>query len=271
MTASLVLFALLSRPSGTEGIVFGDRDLESAAARAFENGKAERHDGVRARVHFGEAARMYDELWRRGHHDANLTLNRAHAHRLSGSLPRAIVALNEGLLAARWERSLQVALERARDAVAYPVHSDLIALCRPTPNRTISNRMSPTEAQLIAAGLWFLTCGGIARFVMTRATRWLALAGAMIVGLALLGSLWWHDLRGRQREEQQPLLVLREDVPFRKGNADSYPLRLEGASRLPRGVEARELTRRGGWVQIRLPSGVIGWLPEAAVLKVGDR
>ena len=37
-----------------------------------------------------------------------------------------------------------------------------------------------------------------------------------------------------------------------------------------KGVEARELTRRGGWVQVRLASGAIGWVPEVSALKVGD-
>ena len=58
------------------------------------------------------------------------------------------------------------------------------------------------------------------------------------------------------------------DAYLRKGNSEFYPARLEAV--LPKGVEARELTRRGGWVQVRLAGGAVGWLPETAVLKVGD-
>jgi hypothetical protein len=34
-------------------------------------------------------------------------------------------------------------------------------------------------------------------------------------------------------------------------------------------MEARLLYRRGGWLQIELPAGAIGWVPQAAVL-VGE-
>ena len=30
---------------------------------------------------------------------------------------------------------------------------------------------------------------------------------------------------------------------------------------LPAGAEVRELSRRGGWVQVELPGGAVGWLP----------
>ena len=99
---------------------------------------------------------------------------------------------------------------------------------------------------------------------MTRAGGWLAFAGFWLAGLALLGGLWWHDWRHRSHDESRPLVVVRDDVMLRKGNADGYPARLE--PRLPRGVEARELTRRGGWVQVELAGGAVGWLPEAAVI-----
>ena len=193
---------------------------------------------------------MYDELWRRGFRDPNLALNRAHARRLAGDIPGAIVALNEGLAAARWSRPLQLGLEDARSTVAYPVHSDLATLCRPTLSATIGTRMSPREAQVIAGVLWILLCGSIARFAMTRAGWWLGFAGVWLVALASLGALWWHDHRVRTHDEHA-VVVIAQDVHLRKGNAETFPLRLDGPYRLPRGVEAREMTSRGGWMQIR--------------------
>ncbi len=264
---------LRSATIGPDGYVvrdFPSRDLASFAQHQFEMGQSFRHDGAIARRWFRQAARLYDELWRRGFRDPNLALNRAHARRLSGDLPGAILALNEGLAAARWSRPLEMALENARSAVAYPAHSELEAACRPQPSGSIGTRMSPTEAKLIAALLWLLACGGVARFVMTRAGWWLGFAGVWLVALTALAALWLHDDRARTRENEPALVVLAQDVTLRKGNAETFPLRLDGASRLPRGVEARELTRRGGWIQIRLWNGVIGWVPEKAVLKGGE-
>jgi hypothetical protein len=213
---------------------------------------------------------MYDELWQRGFRDPELALNRAHSRRLMGDLPAAIVALNDGLAQARWSRPLQVALEDARSAVAYPVHGELAALCRPTPRATIAMRMAPFEAQLVAGFMWLVACCGITRFAMTRAAWWLGFAGVWPVLLAALGAFWLHDELTREDVETRPIVVLSQEVPLRKGNAEIFPLRMDGSSRLPSGVEAREVSRRGGWVQIRLAGGIIGWVPETAVLKTGD-
>src|SRR5262249_39651206 len=150
-----------------------DDQIERMAAQEFESGVKSRHDSVLARPRFHQAARMYDELWRRGHHSPDLALNRANAHRLAANLPGAIVALNEGLAVARWNRPLQIALEDARSAVVYPVHTDLAAKCRPLSAAGIATRMSPREAWGLAAIMWVMACAGIARFVMTRAFGWL--------------------------------------------------------------------------------------------------
>jgi hypothetical protein len=245
-------------------------ELEARAASEFELGKSLRSHAAQARPHFRAAAAMYDELWRRGFRDPAVALNRAHSRRLVGDLPAAIVALNDGLARARWNRPLQVALEEARSAVAYPAHSDLASLCRPISRTTIGMRMAPFEAQMIAGVVWLLACCGIARFAMTRAIWWIGFVGVWFVVLAALGALWLHDELSREDIESRPIVVIAQDVLLRKGNADSFPPRLEGPSRLPAGVEARELTRRGGWVQVRVAAGIIGWVPETVVLKTGD-
>jgi hypothetical protein len=260
----LVLLAVapLSPADGT------DADLLASAEQAFAQGAALRQDAAKARPAFARAAAGYDELWRRGHHSPELALDRANAHRLAGDLPRAIAALHEGLAVARWSRPLQVALEDARSGVSYPLVGDLAAQCRPTPAATVGTRMSPAEAWLAAGVLWLLTWIGIARFAMTRAGWWLAFAGLMLAALALLGGLWWQDDRQRRREAAEPLVIVTQDATLRRGNAEGYPARLD--AKLPRGVEARALTRRGGWVQVRLAGGAIGWLPATATLKVDD-
>jgi hypothetical protein len=211
---------------------------------------------------------MYDELWRRGHHNPSLAINRAHAHRLSGNLPAAIVALSEGLAIARWNRPLQVALEEARSAVVYPVHTDLAAKCRLAPATGIATRMSPLEGWGLGAIIWIVACAGVARFAMTRAAGWLVFSGVWFVALIVLGGFWLQDWRHRDNDHEHSKVVLTEDVFLRKGNADVFPVRLAEAPRLPKGVEARELTRRGGWVQIQLACGIVGWIPETSVLKV---
>jgi hypothetical protein len=271
MNGSFFLFASLLGPGGPMLDSARDDEIASFAADQFEQGKTWRTDAAKARPLFQEAARAYDELWRRGWRDPDLALNRANARRLAGDLPGAIVALNQGLEAARWNRPLQVALQDARSAVAYSVHGDLAVQCRPVPAATIGTRMSPFEARLIAAVCWTLACGGIARFAMNRVGGWLAFAGVWLAALALLAGLWIQDDRVHARATEYPLVVVAGDVYLRKGNSEAFPPRLDGAARLPRGVEACVLTRRGGWTQIQLAGGVIGWIPESSALLADAR
>jgi hypothetical protein len=267
MTSSiLIVIAVVPLfSSGSAGLT--DEATLAIAEQSFAEGVALRNDSLKAHPAFARSAIGYDELWQRGYHDPDLALNRAHAHQLAGDLPGAIAALQEGLAAARWNRALQIALENARGAVDYPLGGDLANQCRPTALPTIGSRMSPIEGWATAAFLWMLTCGGIARFAMTRARLWLMSTGWAIVLLLLLGGLWFQDYRLQQRESAEARVIVNQDAPLRRGNSESYPARLE--SKLPRGVEAWELSRRGGWVQVRLAGGVVGWLPETAVLVVG--
>lgn len=264
---AFALVGLLFAPPAAASPTPPDADQLAAADAAFARGVSLRDDAAAARPEFARAAGVYDAVWRTGVRSPELALNRANAHRLAGNLPEAVVALNEGLAAARSSRPLQVALEEARAAVAYPVTADLAAQCRPVPPRTVGTRMSPVEAWLVAGALWLLACAGVARFAMTRTGSWLAFAAAGVAGLAALGGLWRQDADRLAAANEHPLVVVAADALLRKGNADAYPGRLE--PKLPKGVEARELARRGGWVQVRLAGGAVGWLPASAVRGVG--
>lgn len=240
----------------------------AAAERSFAEGAELRADAERAQAAFARAATAYDELWAQGCRTPELALNRSRAHRLAGSLPRAVAALHDGLAVARFSRPLQVELDDARSRVLYPLEGELTAQGKSVRARTVSARMSAADAWLVCGLLWLLACGGAARFVATRRAVWLGCAIVCLCGLGALGVLWARDARERERAESLPLLVVSEDALLRKGNAAEYPARIEPA--LPKGAEVRELTRRGGWVQVQLPGGAIGWLPGPAVVPCGS-
>ncbi len=257
---ALMMVSATSASPGSAGEL-----LLNTAERAFAAGIAHRHDSEKARTAFATAAAAYDELWHSGFHSPELAQNRANAHRLAGHLPQAIVALNEGIAVAPWSRPLQVALEEARAAVAYPNAGDLATQCRPRPHASIGNRMSAAEAWLIVALLWLIVCLAIARYAMTRQPRWLGFAGLGGIGLLTMGVLWWHDHQLRAHANRYPLVVLARDSMLRRGNAASFPARFEAP--LPAGVEVRERAMRSGWIQVELAGGAIGWLPESRVFR----
>ncbi|QDU18669.1 SH3 domain-containing protein [Urbifossiella limnaea] len=240
-------------------------DLAAEAARQFAAGVAARDDAAAARPHFRAAAAAYDALWQGGRRNPAVGLARARCRRLAGDLPAAVVALHEALAVAPADRDLRVELDDARAAVDYPHTGDLTDQCRPATARPFGSRVSAAEAFALVA-VFALAAGlAAARLAMTRAPAWLGVSALSLAALAALAALLWQDAR----RDPRPVVVVAADVFLRRGNADSYPPRLE--PRLPRGAEARELGRRGGWVQVELAGGAAGWVPEAAVLPVPRR
>ena len=55
-----------------------------------------------------------------------------------------------------------------------------------------------------------------------------------------------------------------DGVLLRKGDGQTFPPRYE--TPVNRGVEARRLYERGGWVQIELSGGEVGWAPRGCLL-----
>jgi hypothetical protein len=249
----------------TSAFAASPEETLATAERAFAEGVALRNDSELAKVRFAQAASAYDDLWTRGYRTVTLAQSRAHAHRLAGDLPRCIAALHDGLGIARYSRVLQVELADAQSRVELPLEGELALQCRPRVTRTVSSRMSPADAWYLVGALSLFACAGVARFAMTRRVFWLAFAGVWTAALIVLGVLWLNDSRYREQTESLPLLIVSQDATLRRGNAVEYPAKIEPA--IPRGAEVRELSRRGGWVQVQLPGGAIGWLPESATIR----
>ena len=219
---------------------------------AFARGVEAKGDAKVARPHFIEAARGYDAEWEAGNHSPALATNRSRAHALGGDLPGAILAARSGLTHTPSDADLIRQLETLRDSVPYPQGT------RPEKPSGLRTRLSPWDLFVIAAVGVLLTVTGVARRFTTR-DGWsipAAVVGAVL--LVLVGVAAWQ--LNREAAEAKGLVLIRPTT-VRKGNGDTYPPRLDAD--LPRGAEVNERLRRGGWVQVELPGGVIGWVPEA--------
>jgi hypothetical protein len=184
---------------------------------------------------------------------------RGQSHYLAGDLPGAIAAFRAGANRYPGDSGLQRRLELCRTEVISP-----LAIAQPP--KEWRDGFNEWEAFAIAAALVLIvTVGGAKQF--TSRERWAVLM--VIVGLFGLGMMairHWQNQRVEKADLAQPAYVLRFDSPLRTGNGETYAPRLPAL--LPLGTEVRELTRRGGWMQIQLESGELGWVPEAALLKV---
>lgn len=255
MSATLLALALIA------GQAPGADDEESAR-RSYRLGAERREDAQSARPHFARAASEYETLWDRGSRSPELAQSRARAEFLAGHLPEAIAAAHAGLRLAPHHAGLQRDLETYRDAVALPPGERL----RPARIAGVRARLSEWDLlDLTAIGLGLVGLGAAKRF--TAGSVWatpVAIAGAL--GLIVCAALAGKRALEERADLASPIWILRSDEPLRKGNGDSHPARLESA--LPRGAEVRELSARGGWVQVQLAGGAIGWLPEDRLIPV---
>ncbi len=208
---------------------------------------------------YAEAARDLDARWRDGA-TPGIALARARAHFLCGNLPMAVVALHDGLRLAPYDLELQTDLRLVRDVVNYPEPLDPKNRLRPNATDTLRHRVAPLDTFVLAFGFALVAAFGFAKWFTVR-HRWallfIAIGGIGFTAAAILFARIRTDL------EPLPVVVISETI-LREGNGHAYPARM--AELLPRGAEVRELARRGGWMQVEIPGGAVGWVPLAAVI-----
>src|SRR5262249_40034382 len=176
-----------------------------------------------------------------------------------------ILAYRRGLRLYPLSTALWENLELARDQVGYP---DAAPRHRPPGDAWPPLLPRPTPDGLMNGVLVLHSLAWCAMFgwlVLRR--RWL---GWLTVGLftsAVVATCGWAYMQwGISEDERQPLAVVEvSGVTLRRGNGSMYP-RHPDLPRVNRGMEARLLHERGGWVQLQFPGGEIGWLPRAAVV-----
>jgi hypothetical protein len=241
-----------------------DVELIQAAADSFHEGVELRDDPAGARAHFRTSADLWEQARRNGVANPALFRNQGNACLLADDLPGAILAYRRGLWLAPNDAELQMLLAHARNQVVYPASSGAFAHppvdYRPPwlPRFSI---LWPLGLSCLAYGLG---CFAFTRWRMVRRSGFLALSLIAFVAFALLAViLVLEELRNRDQEVRPLVVVAQDGMHLRKGNGESYPHRYE--TPLNRGVEARLVLERAGWVQVELSGGETGWLPRGQV------
>ena len=257
---SAIIFAAVLFPEAS------DVDLFRRGESAFRAGlvrreKADVND--RGEADFREAVRAWETIRERGVDTAPLYRNLGHAYFLAGDLPRAILNYRKGLRREPGDSELRDGLRQARGRVVF---AEGTALGRPA-------EASPVLLAPLSPG-WLFTLGIV---IHTTAwaflTRWFMVRGPRLLtaGLVLFSAslaLGWLVYQRQNDDPESPIVVIaRDGVLLRKGNAPAFPPWSDVP--LNRGVEAEQLLSRSGWVQIRLSGGEIGWVGSAEVV-VGD-
>lgn len=233
------------------------------ASAAFQAGVESRGDAARARPLFQEAATGFDFGWESGNHSPGLAADRGRSHYLAGNVPMAVVAFRAGLRETPYDVDLLRGLADCRAAIPFPTPTSPEEELRPNPPSGWRHRVSDWDVFRLAVIAVSLAVVGLARRLTAR-DGW-AVPVAIIGGIGAVACLlvgWKLDAE-RAAESARPALVVTVETTLRKGNGFTHRPRIE--ANVPRGTEVTERTRRGGWVQVEVTGGALGWLPESTV------
>jgi hypothetical protein len=256
---SLMGVMLATLASGKEPAA--DRQILERAQTAFRDGMRLTGEPRSARTKFKEAASDYEELRARGIQSAAVFCNQGDANFLAGDLPNSILAYRRGLKLAPDDQRLLSHLAPARKHVT---HSELTDIRRAGDLPVwvhLPPRMEMALALILYYGGWLALAGW---WLMRR--NWL-LGASVFLGLLSFMPLCRLVLEHQRRldDAEHPVVVISKDrTELRWGNGSAYPARYPTALR--RGVEARCLFQRKGWLQIELADGSLGWIPREAAL-----
>lgn len=235
------------------------------AQAAFREGIQNKGRLIQSRADFSKSADAYLELHRRDVHNPALYRNLGNAAALADRWPVAIWAYHVGLKLDPNDRAMREHLAFARSKVLYPAAGQ----GRPEADAWPVWLHRPTLLELgwlfgIGYALAWLT-GTFA--VATKTRAWMLLAFLTIQATILFGVWLTLEFARADADRQTPLVVVAENTALYRGNGPSYPQHAS-VPLLPRGLEGRIVHRRGEWLQVRLTSGEIGWLPRNQVLIV---
>lgn len=263
MTASLLLTLLVVGEASTPP---NEPASRQRANELYRSGVEAHKDAAAAREWFRQSADAYESLWRSGCRNPHVARHLAQAYLLSGDLPQAIRAYHLGLRLAPHDKDLQTGLAHARAQVPYPVSGNLAEACRPRERHSLLQAAAADWFRAIAAAGYLFAMLAFARAWMTRRLAWWTTGGLLLVGAAGLASWVWWEERQLAEQDRLPLAIVAENgTPLRRGNGAEFSLRLN--EKLPAGVEVRVLAERGGWLQVQLAEGEIGWVDGAQVVE----
>lgn len=246
-------------------LTMGGSDLSSAdlalqSGQAFQRGLASKSRAQQAQPHFRQALEHLEELHRRGVRSPALYLDVGNAAFLAGHPERALWAYHCGLYLNPTNRPLRENLQYLRSQAHYPAGQT-----RPRTERWLN--VDERTLFLLTTASYTMACLSAALWAYFRRPTLLAsllvLVVITIVGVGLLLRL---SVKSRH-EREHPTVVVAESTTLFQGNGRSYPPHPDIGSLQP-GMEARQVLRRGGWIQVELAGAQVGWLPADSVFIV---
>jgi hypothetical protein len=243
------------------------RELLTLAESEYRAGLSVQADATLARPHFRMAAAAYEGLWLFGHRSPVLARNLAQCYLLAGDLARAIRAYHLGQRLAAHDSAVRDGLAFAREQVRYPLTGNMAKEARYHDRRSLLRHGPAWVFAAIAFAIYLTAFLLLARGWMSRRPLWFALGGILLLmSILVAGAVLWEDKHLSDENALSLVIVDHDGAALHRGNGGEFPPRID--ERLPEGVEMIVLTERGGWFQVQLAGGIIGWVDARQVIRV---
>jgi len=237
------------------------REILREALNAYDHAvAAAREEPQRAADLYRQAAAGFEALRDSGLRNAALEYNLGNVYFRVGDLGRAILHYRRAQRLAPRDERLRANLRYARNRVEP-------ALTPSGQDRLTRQLLFWHYETSLVERRWALLLSATAGWSLLFAWLWWrqrALLVGGLIGVAITASLAASLYAQQAAESRQPeAVVTRERSYLRLGRSEAAEPALKQP--LGSGVEVRVLQRRGDWVEVRLPGGQTGWLPESAI------
>lgn len=240
--------ASIAGPAGAASV---DDRLFVEAHRAYQTG---RH---------AEARERYEQLVQKGHQDPALYYDLGNACFRLNQLGRAIWAYERALRLDPDHAEARHNLGLARDTVASRVKDKVVGARRPSLTARLVAAVPVNTATAVFLLVWWVLFGGLVALVLLPrgVLRAILIVGVVLAGVAsvVFGTIYYQGVRLETGVKEA--IVLEDTVPVREGPRGVAVKAFEVHAGLRVEVAARE----DSWLKIRLPNGLEGWVPAAAL------
>lgn len=263
---SVLLVIALTAASGAASIAADEILPRDELSRRLQSGlglfdgavASLRDDPDRARQQWQDSLGEFLAVRNAGVRSAALEFNIGNTYARLGDIGRAVLHYRRAERINPRARSLQINLDQTRQQV--------------TPRFTVAGggvfswvqRTTQWERVYLAGGTSIIGWIALAMGLRFRRTSGISLGVAMIVIALVSASTVAIELRSAALEP--PVVVVIGDQVLRAGRGDGYDAVIK--ERLGAGVELRMIESRGDWSEVRLPNGIVGWLPDRAIERV---
>lgn len=213
---------------------------------------------------FDGARQCFQEIVESGIRSATVYFNLGNAYFKNGEIGRAIACYRRAQVLSPLDKDVKANLEVARALIS--IDGQISGYQSSAGSRSIFWPLSFAQNARVCYMLAYLVaCSVVGAILVERSQRWvlLKIALGLVICLIFFGSLYFHQTSLLKRNGDG-VIIANTTIVAGPGAA------FEELGRLSQGIEVSILSESGIWLEVKLPGGIIGWVPKESVERLWE-